>query len=236
MKFGVEALSNQLDIANKLAHAFEGVVLTLNRYQYFGGGNQSVDGQQPERRWTVDEYKVVVILDRSQSVDQASLPVKPRYQLNLGACKVQTRGSYEEAFDISRRLESVLQRCVTQQHVVHVLLNRARIEPKSGTGICLGIQVNEQNTVTHLGQGGTQIYRGGGLSDPALLIGDRNYPRAASCSHRFSHISLTVLSTDTPVVAHSRFCSSLRSSRGLMFHVKHSEMRNSRLCADSGLT
>ena len=54
--------------------ALEGVVLALDRHQDLVGGGQSVDREQPQRRRTVDEDEVEVVLDGLEGSAQASAP------------------------------------------------------------------------------------------------------------------------------------------------------------------
>ena len=59
----VQVLLHQLDVAQELAQALQGVVLALDRDQHLGGRGQAVDGQQAERGRAVDEHEVVVVAD-----------------------------------------------------------------------------------------------------------------------------------------------------------------------------
>ena len=57
----VEIAPDQIDVAQQLAETLERVVLALNRNEDFVGGVEAIDGEQAERRGTVDQHVVVVI-------------------------------------------------------------------------------------------------------------------------------------------------------------------------------
>ena len=151
LKRGVQALANQLDIPYQLSNAFKRVVLTLNRDENFSCRNQGIDRQQPERWRTIDEDVVIVINYWRECVDQATFSVEPWDELDLGSSQVQARRGYKEALHIGRRLECVFEWSVTKKHIIHVLLNRSRVDPEAGRSIGLWVQVNEQHSLTHFG-------------------------------------------------------------------------------------
>ncbi len=59
-----------------------------------------------------------------------------------------------------------------QQDVVHRVLEVAGVHPQPGGGVALRVEIDHQGAVAELGQGRSQVDRGGGLADAALLIGD----------------------------------------------------------------
>ena len=60
----VEVGLHQVDVAQELAQALEGVVLALDGDEHLVGRGQAVDRDQAERRRAVDEDVVEVVDDR----------------------------------------------------------------------------------------------------------------------------------------------------------------------------
>ena len=52
--------------------------------------------------------------------------------------------------------------------------------PEAGGGVALGVEVDDQDPEAELGQGGTEVDRGGGLAHPTLLVGHGHDPRRAA--------------------------------------------------------
>src|SRR5205823_1272192 len=69
----VQGSAHQLDGPEQRAEPLERVVLALQRYEHALRGHQRVDGQQPQRRRTVDEHEIVTIPDACQRIAQAEL-------------------------------------------------------------------------------------------------------------------------------------------------------------------
>ena len=57
----IEVALDEVDVAQQLAEPLERVVLALDRNQHLVRRVETVDGQQTERRRTVDEDVVVVV-------------------------------------------------------------------------------------------------------------------------------------------------------------------------------
>ena len=58
------------------------------------------------------------------------------------------------------------------QHLIGGELAVLAVDAQAGGGIALRVDVDHQGRLAHRGQGGAQIDGGGGLTDPAFLIGD----------------------------------------------------------------
>jgi hypothetical protein len=70
----VQVGADQLDVAKQLSQAFERVVLALDRDQELVGRGEGVHGEQPERRRTVNEDRVVLVVDRFERTAKPGLP------------------------------------------------------------------------------------------------------------------------------------------------------------------
>jgi hypothetical protein len=66
-------------------------------------------------------------------------------------------------------------RGVAEENIVDAWPGGVFIDPKPSRGIALRIEVDYQDSEIAGGQRSGQIDSGGGLSDPALLVGDREY-------------------------------------------------------------
>jgi hypothetical protein len=66
----------------------QGIVLTLHRNHDFLRCDQRVDGQQAERRWAVDQNKIVVRRDIPQGTVQSTLAPVQIDQLDLRAGEI----------------------------------------------------------------------------------------------------------------------------------------------------
>src|ERR1700682_71097 len=127
LKGRVQALANEVDVAEKLAQTLEGVVLTLDRYDHLGGGGEAVHGQQAKRWGTVDDDVVVVGHDRFEGPLQPRLATERRDELDFGAGKVEA-GRRDEQVAYRRRLDTVFEGDIAEQHVVERRLEPARVD------------------------------------------------------------------------------------------------------------
>src|SRR5690606_17903270 len=53
----------------------------------------------------------------------------------------------------------------------------AMLDAQRSGCVSLGIEVNAQHACAVLGEGGSEVHRGRGLADPALLVRDRDHAR-----------------------------------------------------------
>ena len=65
------------------------------------------------------------------------------------------------------------------QHVIGRGAARLAVDAEPGRGVALRIEVDDQHVLADGGERGAEIDRGRGLADAALLVGDRQHPRAA---------------------------------------------------------
>src|SRR5660397_51475 len=87
----VEAGTDRLDRLHKLAEALEGVVLTLNRDNYFISRHKCVQRKKAERWWTIDKDVVKVAGDVSQRVRQNIFSTLTAGQLHRSAGQITGR-------------------------------------------------------------------------------------------------------------------------------------------------
>jgi len=71
------------------------------------------------------------------------------------------------------------QRRLADQHVIGRAVAAAAVDAKTGGSVALRIEIDDQHTLADRSECGTQIDRGGGLADAALLVGERQDARMA---------------------------------------------------------
>src|SRR5882757_2451306 len=77
------------------------------------------------------------------------------------------------------RNHRVAQRRLADQHVIGRAAAAAAINAKTGGGIALWIEIDNQHAFADRSQRGAEVDRGGGLADAALLVGQRQDARMA---------------------------------------------------------
>ena len=157
---------------------------------------QRIDRNHTEGRHTVDQNRVIVLLDCIDIGSQRELPAHGVYQahfhsrqLNVGWHKVNTLFVVQDALIHRKRLVA--------DHLLHDGckggLQAVLILPAQASGeVALGVCVNEQNLLSQAGQPNAQIHRCGGFACSAFLVGqcdDTAFLRAASLFRHF-HVLL----------------------------------------------
>ena len=156
----------------ELHEAAQREVLALHGHDHAVGGNERIDGEQPERGRRVDEDPVVVVLDRRQPFLEGALTADEAGEGELGAREVDRRDG-EIHFSLVQHL---LDRQPVDENVVHRALDRVGVEPLAHREVPLGIQVNDQHAQALLGERDSKVQRGRGLRHAALLVGERDDP------------------------------------------------------------
>jgi hypothetical protein len=181
---GVDVLLDEVDVAEQLPEALQGVVLALDRHDQLLGRGHGVDSEEPEGRRAVQEDEVIRrpahVLERPL---EPSLAGELTDELDLGAGEVDGGGHRVEPLDL-RRNHGILQRCLAEQHVVHRRVAGLVADPEPGGGVALGIEVDDQDAMAKLGQRGAEAHGRGALADPALLVRDRDDARGRALRRR----------------------------------------------------
>src|SRR5205823_3491819 len=175
----VQVGADQLDGAQERAEALQRVVLALQRDQHTIGGDQRVDRQEAERGRAVDEDVVVGGAERLERGAQAALALIDRHQLQLGADEVGSTGQHGKM----RHLGG-------QDGGAGVVLAEDRLvdggpfavagDAQAAGGVALGVEIDEEDPLFLRGERGGEVYRGGRLAHPALLVHDRQHQRHRS--------------------------------------------------------
>ena len=156
--------------------SLERVELALNGDQERVRRDDGVDGEQPKAGWGIDQHVVVIGGERFQRVLETTLASREINKLDLGTRQGNRRWHNVQAWD-GRFQARLGQRSSHHDDVVDACLDAAPIDAKSGRGIGLWVDVDQEHLPPHLSERSAHADRGGGLSDAALLVGDRENTR-----------------------------------------------------------
>lgn len=98
-------------------------------------------------------------------------------QLHVGAAEVDHSGRDAEVRNLGRAHDFEDGR-FAEEEIIGGRAALRRFEAEPGAGVALWVEVDQQDASADGGEGSGEIDRGRGLSDPALLIGERNDDRA----------------------------------------------------------
>ena len=169
---GVGAVPDQAQRLHELGQPLEGIVLALERDDGGVGGDQRVEGEEPEGRRAVDQDEGEPGADRRQCLPKPALAARRLDQLDLGADQV---GASREQVQVgeSRRAARLLGGDVFEEDFVD-----GRAEEHSPLGdhsrgrVTLGVEIHEEGRPFRRGQGRGEIDCRGRLADPAFLVHD----------------------------------------------------------------
>ena len=95
-------------------------------------------------------------------------------QLDLRRSEVSGCGRDVEMLELNSPLNDLVERGSAEEHIVNSLFVPVTYETDSARRIALRIAVNEQGPLLGYGQARCKIDGCGGLTYPALLVGDRD--------------------------------------------------------------
>ena len=162
----VEAVLGQLDHLERLLDALHREVLRLGRQQRVVGGDEGVDGQQPERGRAVDQHDVVVAGHGPQRLLERQLApeLAAEHQLGLGEPEVRRHDPAVDRLGCLR---------MAGEHIADGG-RRVRIDVEVVREVALGIEVDgehpQPDPAEDVGQGPDRR----GLAGAALLGEDRD--------------------------------------------------------------
>jgi hypothetical protein len=169
---GIEAHAHGLDRVEQVGQAFESEVFALHGNEHAVRGGERVNGEQAERRRTVDEHGVVAVAEFGEVILEARFARQRVHELDLGGGEVGAAGQQVEAgFRLDDR---VLDRRFIEQHVAAVRPRGALVNAGSHRRIRLRIHVDEQHAPRRLGERRGEVDRRRRLADAAFLVGDRD--------------------------------------------------------------
>ncbi len=178
----VERLLDLLDGLEQLRQSFEREELALQRHQDRIRGRHRVDGEQVERRRTIDQHIGVGDLAGRDLVELAERGAQPvRAIARMADLELEARQIHGGRRDVQMRDRggeySLAQRPLAGDEIVGRDLPAFLVDAEPGRGVALRIEVDDEHALADGGERGAEIDRGRGLADAALLVGDRQHPR-----------------------------------------------------------
>ena len=166
----IEPLIDALDGIDQRAQAFQRVELALHRHDDRVRRGQRVQRQQRQCRRAVDQDEVVALAQRRQHGLEPLLAHVFAHQLDLDRGQVDIARQQVEALGSAD--DDVAHRGFAQQHFAHRVVQRALVDAAAGGRVALRVDVDQQHPLGRARERGRQVDRGGGLADPAFLVGD----------------------------------------------------------------
>ena len=160
----------------QFSESFECEILALHGDDNRVGSHQGVEGHQSERRRTVNEDEVVVVLDVGDSILHAVLAAVVGNHLDFGTDQMDSGGHEVKVrgFGFHHSLRSHL---AVHDAIVNADGIVIGIDTHAAGSVTLRVGVNQQYTKIQQRQRRRQIHSGGGLPHPALLIyNGNNFP------------------------------------------------------------
>lgn len=171
-QLGVQPLTDHFNRLHQLGDSLEGQVFGLDRNQDGVGSSQGVQGQQTQRRGTVDESEVVELSSRLQQLLQSVLPSVDAHQFNLGAHQIAVRRHQREVGEVRDLQLQLLEIDLFDQTVVEAGPFEVVLDPKGSGRIGLGVRVDQHRRSLCDRQRCRQVDGGRRLTDASLLVDD----------------------------------------------------------------
>ena len=146
-------------------------------------GRHRIDGEQIERRRTVDQHVAEVAdagelagVQRRDRGAQTECAVARLAELELEAGQIHGRRRDRKPRHRGGN-DSVAQRRFADQHVVGRDAAVAAVDAEAGRGVALRIEIDDEHTFADGGERRAEIDCRGGLADATLLVGDGEHAR-----------------------------------------------------------
>ena len=166
---GIVGGAYPFESGDEFGDSFQRKVLGLHGHDQRVGRSQYVEGEQVQRRRTVQNHQVVFCLNRRQRAAQTKCAIIGRGQLDVGAGQVLGAGQQREPIDL-RGQDDLLRRGVAHQYVVDGTSVVVAQESDTRGAVCLGIAVHQEDLKALESEAGCQVDGGGGFANSALLV------------------------------------------------------------------
>src|ERR1700687_3997155 len=166
-----------MDSVQELRQAFQCVVLALDGDKECIGGRQHIDGDQAQRRRTIDDYVFVLRPKRFDRLPHDVLSVRLVNELDL--CRGQVGGgSYDiQLLELDALLSGRAQIGISDEDVVQGERYVFFLKADAARSIPLGIRVDKQSSLLSGGKTCGEVDCRRCLPDATLLICDCDYSR-----------------------------------------------------------
>ncbi len=177
-QIGIERGAHLLHRLQQLRQALEREELALQRHQDRIRCGHRVDGEEIERRRTVDQQIGVIGLGGGVGVERGDRIAQPKRAIaRRSQFKFETGKIHRRCRDMQSRHRGrhhrVAQRRFADQHVIGRAAAVAAVDAETGGGVALRIEIDDQHPLADRRKRGAEIDRGGGLANAALLVGQR---------------------------------------------------------------
>ena len=177
----VNSCTDRLDGAHDLAEAFEREKLALQRNDHRIRSGERIDGEKAQRGRAIDQDIARLDADGglAEFLNGVGEPVMAALgvdQFDFRAGEIDAGGGEQQPRNIGfrhRRFEAVF----PAKNVISGDAAVRRRNPKTGRGVALRVEIDEQDFFAHRGERGREIDRGRGFADAAFLVGDGENPR-----------------------------------------------------------
>src|SRR5205085_11983458 len=149
-------------------HAVERKEVRLEWNKDLVGGAQSVKRQDAERWRAIHEHEVKSPFFLEQQIAKNYLPADDAGQLHLRGRQVDVGAGQPKV--LGHLAAHFADRPSIDEHVIHGRRLAVRLDAEMGSGVGLGIQVEDANTLTGFGERGSEIDRRRRLADATFLI------------------------------------------------------------------
>ncbi len=166
----MEGFLDAIDRIHQFGDSFQGEELALDWDEDGVGGEQGIEGEKVEGWGTVDQDEVIVVADFCNAFPEAEFPVVGSDQFQVGADQVLVGGNEMEAVEVSVD-DGIADGCIAEDDVVEAGAFRILGDAQAGSGIALGVRVDDEDLKVIGGKGGGQVDGGGRFSHSAFLVG-----------------------------------------------------------------
>ena len=173
---GLSSLRKQRERVHEQAEPLESIELALDRDQERIRRHHGIDGQEAEAGRRIDEDVVVVGVKGLEGVLEAAFAARKIHELDLRTGKSDVGRNNVEPWNGGMQA-GLGERSAHHDDVVDAGLDATPIDSKTGRGVGLGIDVDQEHLPAHLGERSAHADGRGGLSNTALLVGDRENAR-----------------------------------------------------------
>jgi hypothetical protein len=177
-----KGVSNALNCIHQFGDAFKGEEFTLDRYEDGIRGDKGIQGKEIQRGRAIDQDEVVLFTEWCDFLLQAKFPPIRVHKLKIGAYQVLVARYEVEPFEPGMH-DGVCGFRAAQQDMVEASAGRVFTYAQAGSGVPLGVGIDDQNMKIVGGQGCSHVNGGRRFSDSALLIGYcEDFPQAVRLS------------------------------------------------------
>lgn len=166
----VEGFLDAIDRVHEFGDSFEGEKLALYWYKDRVGGKQGIEGEKVEGWGAVDQDEVILVADFCDTVPETKLPVVGADQFQVRANQVFVGGYDLEAVEVGVD-DGIADGCIAEDDVVEAGAFRIFGDAQTGSGIALGVRVDDEYLKVIGSKGCGQVDGGGRFSHPAFLVG-----------------------------------------------------------------